>query len=91
MSTEKNMTDFIPMNKKITKENRVLVESIKAEILDLSDQQQELFDKLIEDLGIEDEADTNWVFDFIYNAGIVSNEYYKMIESSIFEQDENLV
>ena len=91
MNIDKNTTDFIPMNKKITKENRVLVESIKAEILDLSDQQQELFDKLIEDLGIEDEADTNWVFDFIYNAGTVSNEYYQMIESSIFEQDENLV
>ena len=81
------MTDFIPMNKKITKENRVLVESTKKEILDLSDQQQELFDKLIEDLKVEDESDINWIFDFIYNAGIVSNEYYQMIESSIFEQD----
>jgi hypothetical protein len=75
------------MNKKITKENRVLVESTKKEILDLSDQQQELFDKLIEDLKVEDESDINWIFDFIYNAGIVSNEYYQMIESSIFEQD----
>ena len=87
MNIDKNMTDFIPMNKKITKENRVLVESTKKEILDLSDQQQELFDKLIEDLKVEDESDINWIFDFIYNAGIVSNEYYQMIESSIFEQD----
>ena len=87
MSIEKNMIDFIPMTKKITKENRVLVENIKKEILDLSDQQQELFDKLIEDLKVEDEGDINWIFDFIYNAGIVSNEYYQMIESSIFEQD----
>ena len=87
MSIEKNMIDFIPMTKKITKENRVLVENIKKEILDLSDQQQELFDKLIEDLKVEDEGDINWVFDFIYNAGTISNEYYQMIESSIFEQD----
>ena len=87
MNIDKNTTDFIPMNKKITKENRVLVENIKKEILDLSDQQQELFDKLIEDLKVEDESDINWVFDFIYNAGTVSNEYYQMIESSIFEQD----
>jgi len=87
MSIEKNMIDFIPMTKKITKENRVLVENIKKEILDLSDQQQELFDKLIEDLKVEDEGDINWIFDFIYNAGTLSNEYYKMVESSIFEQD----
>ena len=79
------------MNKKITKENRVLVETIKAEILDLSDQQQELFDKLIEDLRIEDDSDINWIFDFIYNTGEFGNEYYKMIESSIFEKDEKLV
>jgi hypothetical protein len=73
------------MNKKIKKENRDLVESVKAQILDLSDQQEELFDKLIEDLGIESEVDNTWVFDFIYNAGIISNEYYKMIEDTIFE------
>jgi hypothetical protein len=91
MNIDKNTTDFTPMNKKITKENRDLVETIKAQILDLSDQQEELFDKLIEDLAIEDETDINWVFDFIYNAGTISNEYYKMVESSIFEQDENLV
>lgn len=91
MSIDKNMTDFIPMTKKITKENRALVEIAKAEILDLTDQEQEIFDNLIEKLGIEDDADINWIFDFIYNTGKFSNEYYKMIESSIFEQDENLV
>ena len=73
------------MNKKIKKENRDIVESVKAQILDLSDQQEELFDKLIEDLGIESEVDNTWVFDFIYNAGTVSDEYYKMIEDTIFE------
>lgn len=91
MSIDKNMTDFIPMTKKITKENRALVEIAKAEILDLTDQEQEIFDNLIEKLGIEDDTDINWIFDFIYNTGKFSNEYYKMIESSIFEQDENLV
>ena len=85
MNIDKNTTDFILMNKKIKKENRDLVESVKAQILDLSDQQEELFDKLIEDLGIESEVDNTWVFDFIYNAGTVSDEYYKMIEDTIFE------
>lgn len=91
MNTEKNTIDFIPMTKKITKENRVLVEEAKAEILDLADQEQEIFDNLIEKLGVEDDADINWIFDFIYNTGKFSNEYYKMIESSIFEKDEKLV
>ncbi len=79
------------MTKKITKENRALVEIAKVEILDLADQEQEIFNDLIEKLGIEDDADINWIFDFIHNTGRFANEYYKMIESSIFEQDENLV
>jgi len=75
------------MTKKITKENRILVENIKKEILNLSDQREELFDSLIEKLELEDEAEINWVFDFIYNAGSLSNEYYQMVESVIFEQN----
>jgi hypothetical protein len=73
------------MNKKLNEEQRVLVEYAKREILTLQKKQDELFDNLINDLLVVDESDINWIFDFIYNAGELSSDYYKMVESSIFE------
>lgn len=73
------------MNKKLNEEQRAWVESAKREILTLQKKQDELFDNLINDLLIEDESDINWIFDFVYNAGELSDEYYKMVESVIFE------
>ena len=73
------------MNKKLNKEQRVLVESSKREISTLQKKQDELFNKLINDLLVVDESDINWIFDFVYNAGELSDDYYKMVESSIFE------
>ena len=29
--------------------------------------------------------DINWIFDFIYNAGELSEDYYKFVENTIFE------
>jgi hypothetical protein len=73
------------MNKKLNKEQRVLVECAKREISSLQKKQDELFDNLINDLLIEDESDIGWIFDFVYNAGELSDDYYKMVESTIFE------
>lgn len=73
------------MNKKLNEEQRVLVEYAKREISNLQKKQDELFDNLINDLLVVDESDINWIFDFIYNAGELSSDYYKMVESSIFE------
>lgn len=73
------------MNKKLNEEQRVLVEYAKREISTLQKKQDELFDNLINDLLVVDESDINWIFDFIYNAGELSSDYYKMVESSIFE------
>ena len=73
------------MNKKLNEEQRVWVECAKREILTLQKKQDELFDNLINDLLVVDESDINWIFDFIYNAGELSSDYYKMVESSIFE------
>ena len=73
------------MNKKLNEEQRVFVEYAKREISNLQKKQDELFDNLINDLLVVDESDINWIFDFIYNAGELSSDYYKMVESSIFE------
>lgn len=73
------------MNKKLNKKQRASVEITKSSILILQKKQNELFNSLIDDLNIDDESDINWIFDFIYNAGELSDDYYKMIESSIFE------
>jgi hypothetical protein len=62
-----------------------LVECAKREISSLQKKQDELFDNLINDLLIEDESDIGWIFDFVYNAGELSDDYYKMVESTIFE------
>ena len=73
------------MNKKLNKEQRVLVEAAKESILILQNNQDKIFDKLVEHLNIEDDLDINWIFDFIYNTDELSSDYYKMVESSIFE------
>jgi hypothetical protein len=73
------------MNKKLNEEQMVLVECAKREISSLQKKQDELFDNLINDLLIEDESDIGWIFDFVYNAGELSDDYYKMVESTIFE------
>jgi hypothetical protein len=73
------------MNKKLNEEQRAWVESAKREISTLQKKQDELFNNLINDLLIVNESDINWIFDFVYNAGELSDEYYKMVESAIFE------
>ena len=73
------------MTKKLNEEQRSWIETAKVSILHLQDLQNETFNDLMDNLMIEDETDINWIFDFIYNAGSMSDEYYKMVESSIFE------
>jgi hypothetical protein len=75
------------MNKKLNKEQRVLVEAAKKLILILQNDQDKIFNNLINDLNVEDASDNDWIFDFIYNTGELSDDYYKMVESSIFEQN----
>jgi hypothetical protein len=72
---------------KIKVENRKLVEDAKLKIVNLSKRQDEIFDELMKNLDIQDEDTLNWIFDFIYNAGDISNAYYQMIEDTIFEKD----
>ena len=73
------------MNKKLNETQRAAVENVKREILILQQQQNQLFNNLTEELDINEESDLNWIFDFVYNAGELSDEYYKMVESTIFK------
>jgi cell division protein YceG involved in septum cleavage len=73
------------MDKKITKEHRPLIEEAKNKILNLGEQQNRIFDELIEQLNVESENDITWIFDFIHNAGQLSDGYYEMVENTIFE------
>ncbi len=79
------MNENNKMNKKLNEEQRAVVEDVKRKILDLQEKQNELFNNLTESLDINEESDLNWMFDFVYNAGELSDEYYKMVESTIFE------
>lgn len=73
--------------KKIKIQDRKLVEDAKLKIINLAKRQDELFEELIKVLNIKDEDDINWIFDFIYNTGDISDTYYKMVESTIFEEN----
>ena len=73
--------------KKIKIQDRKLVEDAKLKIVNLAKRQDELFEELIKVLNIKDEDDINWIFDFIYNTGDISDTYYKMVESTIFEEN----
>ena len=73
--------------KKIKIQDRKLVEDAKLKIINLAKRQDELFEELIKVLKIKDEDDINWIFDFIYNTGDISDTYYKMVESTIFEEN----
>jgi hypothetical protein len=72
---------------KIKAKDRKLVEDAKLKIVNLSKRQDEIFDELMKNLDIQDEDTSNWIFDFIYNAGDVSDNYYQMIEDAIFEKN----
>ena len=77
--------------KKIKNTDRQLVESAKIKIKNLAKRQDEIFDELLKDLNIEDEDNSTWIFDFIFNAEGISDAYYEMVENTIFEKNEDLV
>lgn len=77
--------------KKIKHTDRQLVENAKIKITNLAKRQDEIFDELLKDLNIEDEDNSTWIFDFIFNAGNISDAYYEMVEDAIFEKNKDLV
>jgi hypothetical protein len=52
---------------KLTTEQKVKISLIKATISELQEEQDKLFDQLIEDLQVDNLADNDAIFDYIYN------------------------
>jgi hypothetical protein len=55
------------MKPKLTTEQKVKISLIKATINDLQEQQDKLFNQLIQDLNVLEPADNDAIFDYIYN------------------------
>lgn len=61
------MTPGIPMKTKLTTEQQTEIDRIKVAIVDLSAQQDSLYDKLLSDLNIVDQDEDEAIFDYIFN------------------------
>ncbi len=55
------------MKTKLTTEQQTEIERIKLAIVDLSTQQNSLYDKLLSDLNIDDQDEDEAIFDYIFN------------------------
>jgi hypothetical protein len=55
------------MKTELTTEQKVKINLIKATINDLQEQQDKLFNQLLEDLNVVEPADNDAIFDYIYN------------------------
>ena len=55
------------MKIELTTEQKIKISVVNAAINDLQEQQDKLYDKLLEDLNIVEQADNDAIFDYIYN------------------------
>ena len=55
------------MKIELTTEQKIKISGVNAAINDLQEQQDKLYDKLLEDLNIVEQADNDAIFDYIYN------------------------
>lgn len=55
------------MKTKLTTEQQTEIDRIKVAIVDLSTQQDSLYDKLLSDLNIVDQDEDEAIFDYIFN------------------------
>ena len=55
------------MKTKLTTEQQTEIDRIKLAIVDLSTQQDSLYDKLLSDLNIVDQDEDEAIFDYIFN------------------------
>jgi len=55
------------MKTELTTEQKDKISLVKAAISDLQEQQDILFNKLLEDINIVEPADNDAIFDYIYN------------------------
>ena len=55
------------MKIELTTEQKIKISLVNAAINDLQEQQDKLYDKLLEDLNVVEQADNDAIFDYIYN------------------------
>jgi len=55
------------MKIELTTEQKIKISLVKDTINDLQEQQDKLYDKLLEDLNVVEQADNDAIFDYIYN------------------------
>ena len=55
------------MKTKLTTEQQTEIDRIKVAIVDLSTQQDSLYDKLLSDLNIVDQDEDEAIFDYVFN------------------------
>ena len=51
----------------LTEEQKIEIDKVKAAIVELQKQQDELYDKLLEELNVVDICYNDTIFDYIYN------------------------
>ncbi len=66
-----------------------LIESVKLKIQELTKQQDELYDKLLEDISFNKstvDSDT-WLFDYVFNDfGEIPSEYSEMVKHKVYNE-----
>jgi hypothetical protein len=77
MNIEQNMTDGM-------EKHRSKIEGTKAVIENLQQQQNDLYDRLIEDINPSEEQEP-WLWNYVFNASNNDNtEYNQMVERGIY-------
>jgi len=51
----------------LTEEQKVKIDTVKAAILNLQEQQDELYDKLLKELNVVELVHSDTIFDYVYN------------------------
>ena len=77
--------------KKFSPEEKEKIETTRESIQSLSRAQDAIFDVLCEQIGIVDETDVNWVFDYIYNTTGDSPEcvtYVTYVKEKVYGSEE---
>jgi len=74
--------------KKFNTKEKEKIENSRTNIQNLLQAQDNDFKSLCEDLGIHNETDVNWLFDYIYNTTDESPEYTTYVKENVYGSAE---
>jgi hypothetical protein len=74
--------------KKFSTEEKEKIETTRESIQSLLRTQDAIFDVLCEQIGIIDDTDVNWLFDYIYNTAGGSPEYTTYVKEKVYGSEE---